>query len=970
MLTDVSLGQGRLAMLAGEPGIGKTRTAQEMAMYAGRIGAQVLWGRCHEHLGAPPYWPWVQSMRSYIQTHSTDMWHADMGEGAADIAEIIPEIYTCLPALSPAPKLDNPDYARFRLFMSIVTFFKHASQRQPLVIVLDNLHWADTASLLLLEFLAQEIAASRLLLLGTYRDGELSRHHPLFDTLGALAREPCFQRIMLSGFSREETTHFIALATGITPPDKLVERLYRHTEGNPMFLTEWVRLLAQEGELTPEHCVTGDTIPGRIPEGIRAVIGRRLNRLSDTCNQLLTLAAVIGREFSIDEIVLAHGDMPRHQILTTLDEAVAVRVIADVPQSKGRYQFSHSLIQALLYEELTLARRTQLHRHVGEALEVLSQTQAPSYLSQMAYHFFEASQDGQVDKAVDYATKAADNAMAMFAYEDAQRYYDMALKALALHEPMDHTRRGEILMSLAQVHWYLGRSLDALDTFRQAADMARHANAPEAVARAALGFARAQIYPGISWASAVSLLEEALRGLGDQDSALRAQLLGSLARSLAFTAPPEQVVAIGQQAVAMARRLGDPAVLAHTLRDGMFFSLWGQPDKIRERLACTTEMLQLAQEVGEDNLLCEAYAYRMFDWLELGNLPMVDANIEAKERLGEALRHPDKLFIATSWRAMRAILEGRFVEGERLAQQAQEWGQRLQAYGVDGAFGIQMFTIRRAQGRLREIAPALRMLVQREAEASTWRPGLAVLYSELDMQAEARAEFERLAKDNFSTLPRDALWLGCMSFLVDVCAYLDDAARAAVLYELLHPYAGHTITVGSAVACYGAAARYLGSLAATMARWEDAAQHFEDALEMNARMNARPWLAYTQYQYADMLLSRQQRGDRHKAASLLRAALDTARELGMRTLEARITAGLASLPTSLPVTPLYPDGLTAREVEVLCLIAQGQSNQEIADTLFISPRTVAAHVANIFYKTNAANRAAAATYAARHGLFT
>jgi DNA-binding NarL/FixJ family response regulator len=261
------------------------------------------------------------------------------------------------------------------------------------------------------------------------------------------------------------------------------------------------------------------------------------------------------------------------------------------------------------------------------------------------------------------------------------------------------------------------------------------------------------------------------------------------------------------------------------------------------------------------------------------------------------------------------------------------------------------------------------LLVQREAEASTWRPGLAVLYSELDMQAETRAEFEHLARDNFSTLPRDALWLGCMSFLADVCAYLGDAERAAVLYELLCPYAGHTITVGSAVVCYGAAARYLGLLAATMARWEEAAQHFEDALEMNARMNARPWLAYTQYQYADMLLSRQQRGHRHRTASLLHAALDTARELGMRALEARITACLDSLLT-VPQTLAYPDGLTAREVEVLCLIAQGQSNQEIADTLFISPRTVAAHVANIFHKTHAANRAAAATYAARHGLFT
>ena len=376
-------------------------------------------------------------------------------------------------------------------------------------------------------------------------------------------------------------------------------------------------------------------------------------------------------------MVLACGDLPRHQVLTTLDEAVAVRVIEEAPQSMGRYQFSHSLIQALLYEELTPARRARLHRHIGEALEGLSQPQTPSALSQMAYHFFEASQDGDVAKAVDYATQAADNAMAMFAYEDAQRHYEMALKALALHEPVDPKRRGEILLRLAQVHWYLGRFLDALDTFQQAASVARYIDAPEAMAHAALGFARAQMYPGISWTSAVNLLEEALGALSDQDSALRAQLLGSLARTLAFVTSPEEAAAIGQQAVAMARRIGDPAVLAHTLRDSIFFLLWGQPDKIQERIASMTEMMYLAQKAGASNLLCEAHAYRMFDWLELGDLPMVDADIAAKERLAEVLRNPEKFFMVTAWRAMRAILEGRFVEGERLAQQAEEWGQRL-----------------------------------------------------------------------------------------------------------------------------------------------------------------------------------------------------------------------------------------------------------------------------------------------------
>ena len=243
MLADVASAQGRLAMLVGEPGIGKTRTAPELATYAGQTGAQVLWGRCYEHSGAPPYWPWVQSIRSYVQTQSTDVLHADMGAGAADIAEIIPDLHTYLPELYPTPKLDNPDHARFRLFISIATFLQHASRRRPLVIVLDNLHWADTASLLLLEFLAPEIAAADCCCSGPIAMANCRGITPSPIRWAPWHGRSCFQRVVLSRLNREETEHFIALATGIVPPHNLVERLYRHTEGNPLFLSEWVRLL-------------------------------------------------------------------------------------------------------------------------------------------------------------------------------------------------------------------------------------------------------------------------------------------------------------------------------------------------------------------------------------------------------------------------------------------------------------------------------------------------------------------------------------------------------------------------------------------------------------------------------------------------------------------------------------------------------------------------------------------------------
>jgi DNA-binding CsgD family transcriptional regulator len=279
-----------------------------------------------------------------------------------------------------------------------------------------------------------------------------------------------------------------------------------------------------------------------------------------------------------------------------------------------------------------------------------------------------------------------------------------------------------------------------------------------------------------------------------------------------------------------------------------------------------------------------------------------------------------------------------------------------------------MYTLRREQGRLNEVEPALRHFMRQQGPAAAWRPGLALLYSELERREEARAEFEHLARHDFADLPRDSLWMACMAYLTDVCAFLGDAARAATLYQLLLPYAGRTVVIGNATACYGAVSRYLGMLAATMERWEEAAQHFEDALAMNTRMGARPWLAHTQHEYAKMLLARNQPGDREEATALLNVALSTARELGMRALESRLTVGERRESAPAPTTPAALASLSQRELEVLRLVATGKSNQEIADALCISLNTVATHVRNILTKTDCINRTEAAAYALRHGL--
>ncbi len=281
-LDDALAGRGRLVMLVGEPVIGKTRTAHELASYAKNLGAQVLWGRCYGDEGKPPYWPWVQTIRSYVQQVDEEQLFAEMGTGAVDIAEIVPEIRNKLLDLAATPNQD-PELARFRLFDSITAFLKKAAQRQALVLVLDDLQWADRSSLLLLEFLARELGDSRLLLVGCYRDTDLTRQHPLSDTLAQESREPFFRRQVLRGLGRDELSQFIKTTTGVPLSQELTNTLYAHTEGNPFFMTEVIRLLSESGELTGENIGTPEGL--RIPEGVREAIGQRLNRLSKSATR-------------------------------------------------------------------------------------------------------------------------------------------------------------------------------------------------------------------------------------------------------------------------------------------------------------------------------------------------------------------------------------------------------------------------------------------------------------------------------------------------------------------------------------------------------------------------------------------------------------------------------------------------------------------------------------------------------------
>ncbi len=448
-LEDVLGGSGRLVTLMGEPGIGKTRTSEELATYAGLRGAQVLWGRCYETGGQPPYWPWVQAIRSYVREIDPDELRRQMGSSASVVAEIVTDIKDRLPETRPPSQLDDPDSARFRLFDSIASFLKSASQTQPLVIVLDDLHWSDRPSLTFLEFMAREIGQSRVLLICTYRDVELNRRHPLTVTLGDLARERLYECVLLRGLSEPDIARFIEIAAGSSAPSELAATVYRHTEGNPLFVTEVVRELVQSGELAESHASGASTWSVRIPEGVREVIGRRLDRLSERANEALTVAAVVGRDFRLDALRELAEDTTEGQLLDVLDEALDARIIEELTDEIGHYQFTHAVMQETLTGELSLTRRVRIHARIAETLERLYHDEADEHAGELAYHFGQAETLTGTDKLVRYSAIAGEQALANYAPSDAEPYFSRA---------WDVVKTDSLGPETAPILWGLARS--------------------------------------------------------------------------------------------------------------------------------------------------------------------------------------------------------------------------------------------------------------------------------------------------------------------------------------------------------------------------------------------------------------------------------------------------------------------------------------------------------------------------------
>lgn len=868
-------GRGGVAVVTGEPGIGKTTLVEELQRQASAAGTTTALGRCWEAGGAPPYWPWAQTVRTYLASFDPDDIRERLGPRLEEIAGSVRQLLEFLPELRSVP----PERERFRSFEHGVAWMRLMMRGRPHVNVLDDLHAADIPSLLLLRHMATSLAGIPALIVAVWRDTDLEPG-PVAEHLSAVVRDACCH-VRLEGLNENGVASVIEQSGGHTPSPGLVVRIHETTQGNPLFVGEIVRLLEDEGQLEE----AGEASRLRIPQRVRDVIGKRLDRLSNRTRALLTVASVLGPDFYVTSLERVAG-LSRDELLDSLDEALAARALTEDPEVVGRLRFAHMLIRETLYGELTPARRMRLHGQVGTALEEIYGDDVQQRLDELAHHFFEAAPAGEAEKALVYASRAAARAATVLAYEEAERLYRDALSALELAAGPRAERRCELLLALGDVQTRAGDTVAAQETFLAAAEAARSAALPEHLARAALGYGGRFVWSrGWDDRVLVPLLEEALEGIGTEDGELRVRLLSRLAGGPLRDSPErEPRASLSAEAVGMARRLGDPELLSYALV-GRWEATWW-PENPEERLEIAVELVGLSDPGHDLENAFEAHHHYAATLFELGRLDETEVELAVMTKLAKELRQPAQLWAATSVAALAAVARGQFASAEELVSESLLLGERAQHGDAVVASRVQTFLVRREQGRLEEVGEAIAVsLGEFPTRRSLFGSVLANLHATLGRHRDASRALDLLG--DLATLPRDNEWLFALSLLPEACALVGDRARAAVLYELLAPYADR-LAVDLSDGVNGGVSRPLGLLAGVLGRPDDAVRHLEDAVQLDTEFGAWPWVARSQYELARALVQRGAKGDLTAAKAVAGKALDRTRSLGMPALEAAL----------------------------------------------------------------------------------
>ena len=784
------------------------------------------------------------------------------------------------------------------------------------------------------------------------------RRHPLAETLAELTRESLFQRVLLRGLGQTDVERFIEVATGVAPPQELTQAVYTQTEGNPLFVTEVVRLLVQEGGLAADQTKKRDSWTVRIPEGVREVIGRRLNRLSQRCNDTLIVASVIGREFTLDQMKPLVEDMSEDRLLEVLEEALVARLIEE--QAVGRYQFTHALIQDTLTEELTLTLRVRLHATIAESLERLYGGDAEAHAAELAHHFAEAEAVLGSEKLARYSILAGERALFSYAYEEALSHFQMALAAKEDQE-MD-AEKAALLFGLGRAQAAIfGQHLE-----EAASSLGRAFEYYDGIGDAERAVSVAEYpldpYPGTRTGTA-HLLSRALE-LSPPGSLRAGRLSSRLARVLAIEEGEfENAQKAFDTAIDIARREGDASLEMQTLANAAQSEL--NQMRFRQSLELTARSIALAPRAKEYR--AEALAHHMagLDLTALGDPVAAQEHASSLLLLAEQLRNRYFISAASGTKAIVSGLVGNWNDARRFGEESLTAAPMdPRTLGLRIMVEFEVGNLGGGEAFLERLLETMRITSQEGSIVNAYVAFVLPAISRLTSVDDRLDVAEQVAHAVVSSRSATPLLIHAAQVgLALLAIQRDDASAAGMRYAALNSIRDSISTL-----VFTTGDRILGLLAQTMGNLDKAGQHFEGSLLFCRKAGYRPELAWTCCDYADTLIQRNNKGDKAKATTLLDESLSISRDLGMRPLMERAQNRLDLLGSADVRSDSYPSGLTEREVEVLRLVAIGRSNREIADELIISLRTVANHVANILNKTNSANRAEAASFATREGL--
>ena len=869
-----------LVLISGEPGVGKTSLVAQTARAVHSDGTNVLYGGCDEDL-AVPYKPWVEALTPLVQSLPDETLRRFVEINGLTLARLVPDLARRLGEEPPSPAAES-DAERFMVMEAVVRFVTAASAESQLLVVLDDLHWADAASLRLLGQLAHSPLPMAVTVVGTFRDSDLSRSHPLVPLLARLHREPVVKRLPLVGLEDFEIIGLMEAAAGHALPDEgvaLAHALRQETGGNPFFVVEMIRHLAQEGTFVQDDDgmwrLTVELDQLGLPTSVREVVAQRVATLGEETQRALSMASVIGRDFELSVLATLLGD-DELELMDHMERAIAAGILSEAGQTAGNYRFVHALMQHTLYQDLSGARRQRAHQRVAEVLED-TQGEDPERLAALARHWLAATRQADVAKAIYYARRAGQAAVAAYAPDDAVTWFSQALDVLDRQGSPDHHERGQLLCELGTAQNYAGMP-EHRQTLLDAADIAQRLGDTDLLVAAALGGRRGGGDVTEADPERAALLEAALSALGQGDPGARALLLGSLAE-VTDAREWQRRRELADEATTIAEGLGDALRLDVV---SSFYHFRVQPEGAAERLAETAWACEAAERLGDPVIRFRACFYRTHACMEMGDVAEVDRRIDEMQSLVERTGLPYSRWQLLLTRGWRALLAGDLSTGERLNDEALTIASDIGAPEALGAYGAVLFHIHFLKGRTEELIEPFAQTAAENPAIDMLRVALASSYCSLGRLEEAAPLFEHDSATAFAEIPRDITWTTAMLHATESAVALRHREGAVVLYDLLAPYDNMVVFNGGT--CEGALARSLGRLAHFLDRPDEAEAHFRTALAIVERIAAPYWTARTQLDFADLL---RDVGKTDEATAFVKQSVETAKTFGFAGLESR-----------------------------------------------------------------------------------